>query len=647
MENNVLEIIIKAKDLASKTIEDVGKTAEKQGNKFAEMSKQFAAAGAVLTGVGVGAGLMIKDWAEKAGEAEAQMAVSNSYLINASKEMGTSFEGLQGIVAETSKKMIQLGFDDEDTSVAFSKLIAITGDTKVAQDALSASLDLARLPGKNLESATKAINLAMQGSPKLLKEFGIEVSDNASKQEVLQAIMGKVGGTAQAYSETYKGAMERMSIQTTNLKEALGEKFLPILSKVATWIGNLVDKVQTMNPNLVKVIAIVTAVVAVFGLVGGPILLLLSMLPLISAGFAMVSASLLPVIAIIAGLAAVAAGVYLVFKNWDKIKDFFAGLWEGITSWISQTWASIGQFFTNMVTGIGEWLNQALASIGKFIVDAILFFALLPVRIFQLYVKLWTEDIPYLIGWLIGWVSEVVPKWIAEFVAWVKDMSIQILLKFWEMVTNIILWLESLWTWLVTSIPVWWAQFIQWVVDMAKKVADLFVQLKTWVIERLTALWAWISTEVPTWPSKFIGWLKSLPSMIANIFEEAKEKAIGLAKGLYDGVKQWLDSVIGWLKDVWDWGNKAAGAVANAFSKGKESGAVQGARADGGWINNTGLYLMHQGEYVMSNAMLRGNQRSEITTNNNTPTVNVYATVNDDVDIQKLAYSLAYELRNK
>lgn len=642
-----MEIIIKAKDLASKTIEDVGKTAEKQGNKFAQMSKQFAAAGAVLTGVGVSAGLMIKDWADKAGEAEAQMAVANTYLTNASKEMGVSFESLQGIVGETSKKMIQLGFDDEDTSVAFSKLIAITGDTKVAQEALSATMDLARLPGKNMESATKAINMAMQGSPKLLKEFGIELDDNASKQEVLGAIMSKVGGTAQNYSETYKGAMERMNVQTTNLKEALGEKFLPILSKVATWIGNLVDKVQAMNPNLVKVIAIVTGVVAVFGLVGGPILLLLSMLPLISAGFAMVSAALLPTIAIIAGLAVVAGLVYLAFKNWDKIKEFFANLWEGITSWISKAWADIGQFFTNMVTGIGDWLNQALANIGKFIESAITFFLLLPVRVFQFYWKLWTEDIPYAIGWLIGWVAETVPKWIDQFVLWIKNMAIEIPLRFWEMVTNVILWLQSLWTWLVTSIPVWWAQFVQWVVDMAKKVADLFTQLKVWVVEILVALWTWISTEVPTWVPRFIAWLKTLPQKIADIFQEAKEKAIGLAKGLYDGVKQWLDSVIGWLKDVWSWGEKAGQGIANAFSKGKEAGAVQGARADGGWINNTGLYLMHQGEYVMSNAMLRGTQRSEITTNNNTPTVNVYATVNDDVDVQKLAYALAYELRNK
>ena len=47
----------------------------------------------------------------------------------------------------------------------------------------------------------------------------------------------------------------------------------------------------------------------------------------------------------------------------------------------------------------------------------------------------------------------------------------------------------------------------------------------------------------------------------------------------------------------------------------------------------------------MSNDMLNGTQNS-IVNNNNQP-INIYANVSNDTDIQKLAYALAYELRNK
>lgn len=39
-----------------------------------------------------------------------------------------------------------------------------------------------------------------------------------------------------------------------------------------------------------------------------------------------------PVTWIVAGITAIAAGAYLLIKNWDKVKNFFAGLWAGIVS---------------------------------------------------------------------------------------------------------------------------------------------------------------------------------------------------------------------------------------------------------------------------------------------------------------------------
>ncbi|MDR3019893.1 MAG: phage tail tape measure protein [Treponema sp.] len=79
-----------------------------------------------------------------------------------------------------------------------------------------------------------------------------------------------------------------------------------------------------------------------------------------------------PVYAVIAGVAALATGVYLLIKNWDKVSEFFVGLWEEIKSafaaawdWIKSVWNAIPGFFSNLwdkVTGLftaaWDWIKN-------------------------------------------------------------------------------------------------------------------------------------------------------------------------------------------------------------------------------------------------------------------------------------------------
>lgn len=59
-----------------------------------------------------------------------------------------------------------------------------------------------------------------------------------------------------------------------------------------------------------------------------------------------------PIYAIIAGIALVAAGAYLVIKNWDKVKSWFGGAWETIKGWFS----GVPDFFS------GVWTSAAALS---------------------------------------------------------------------------------------------------------------------------------------------------------------------------------------------------------------------------------------------------------------------------------------------
>lgn len=63
---------------------------------------------------------------------------------------------------------------------------------------------------------------------------------------------------------------------------------------------------------------------------------------------------------IIAGVVALAAGAYLIYRNWDKIGPWFSALWEGIKTTIANAWEAISSTIAGWGDGIlakikGSW----------------------------------------------------------------------------------------------------------------------------------------------------------------------------------------------------------------------------------------------------------------------------------------------------
>ena len=93
-----------------------------------------------------------------------------------------------------------------------------------------------------------------------------------------------------------------------------------------------------------------------------------SMLRAVPAAIAWASANwaaLAPILAVVAGVAVVAAGVYLLIKNWAAVKGFFVGVWNGVKAAFSSAWDWIkaavakwypyilGVFFGPLGLGVG------------------------------------------------------------------------------------------------------------------------------------------------------------------------------------------------------------------------------------------------------------------------------------------------------
>lgn len=88
-------------------------------------------------------------------------------------------------------------------------------------------------------------------------------------------------------------------------------------------------------------------VAALAGLLAGKLALALGALTIATVKFGIVLLTT-PVGWFLAACAAIAAVVYLIYKNWGPIKDFFKGIWDGIVQWTSDA----VDFITDLIHGL-------------------------------------------------------------------------------------------------------------------------------------------------------------------------------------------------------------------------------------------------------------------------------------------------------
>ncbi len=161
------------------------------------------------------------------------------------------------------------------------------------------------------------------------------------------------GAATEAFNIINEGAgrqFAQMKAKIQALTISIGDQLLPIFKPLVETIKVIIENVikwSKEHPELAKNIVIVVAAIGGLLLVLGPLLI---MLPGISAAIGILKvalASLMGPVGLIglALVALVAIGV-LVWKNWDKIKEKAKEIWDGIVSFFKGIWEKIKSIFT-------------------------------------------------------------------------------------------------------------------------------------------------------------------------------------------------------------------------------------------------------------------------------------------------------------
>jgi len=259
-----------------------------------------------------------------------------------------------------------------------------------------------------------------------------------------------------------------------------------------------------------------------------------------------------PIGLVIAAIAGLVVGITLLVRNWEKVTATIGGLWSKLTGWfsglpvwgkyllaifmpviglpllIAENWEKIKAWFA----GLPQAITGFISSIPGFLS------------------KLFLEDIPYWIGYGIGYMLRLVWEGVEAVVGFFASLPGRVV----AFVVN-----------LATQLPVWWAQ-----------IRDTGTQIIGHGIETITGFFAEL-------PGRIWAFLVMVPGTILNIGAElwsaARQAGSQAVTGMVDTVRGlpgqiWdiltgvAENLINFGPRLWEAAKKAAGRLWEGFKEG-------------------------------------------------------------------------------
>jgi TP901 family phage tail tape measure protein len=319
-----------------------------------------------------------------------QIAAWGATLISAGKDASTtatfmnSFLGILGAGTNLSKDaqagLKSLGYEAKSLAIAFDKDANGTMlkflDTVNKLDTVSQREILGKIFGK--EFSDDAALLATQ--TKQLRDNLVAAGDTAGN-------IAKVNAEFKAMAEnSLEGQMATLKNQMFEVGKTLGLVILPAIISInkslIPFLNSMLGVAKT-HPQLAQIgvvlLGLGVAVIPIASIVSSFITLttvvpvvaasmtglftgMLALIPgAIAATVALGTAlwtAFLPIAPFIAGIAGIAAGAYLIYKNWTPISNWFNNMFSNWGKGASLMWTDMGNSFNNSMSYMGNGINK-------------------------------------------------------------------------------------------------------------------------------------------------------------------------------------------------------------------------------------------------------------------------------------------------
>lgn len=254
-------------------------------------------------------------------KAAADDADAQAHLARELQNSVTGHKNAAGAVEEfIGKAMKASTFSDDELRPAYETIVRSTKDVAESNKLLGLAMDVAASKGIPLSAAALAVTKAQEGqfaaANKLVPGL-VDLKDKTiTADQVTQKLADTFNGSAAAAAETTSGKLQTMQRNVGELVEGLGVSLLPILTSVVDAVRPVVDWFTNLSSGTQKIIVIVGLAVAAIGPLIGVIGSLSTAVGFLAAN---------PVVLIIAGIAALAAGLVIAYQKCETFRNIVNG----------------------------------------------------------------------------------------------------------------------------------------------------------------------------------------------------------------------------------------------------------------------------------------------------------------------------------
>ena len=345
--------------VAGEKLKEVGGKIEGVGHALAPVSKAAAGVGAAL----MGAGYKAVTTADDLNTLAKQTGLTTEDLQKmqyASDLIDVSFESMTGAVKKLKKSMT--GHDKTWEKLGVSVKDA-DGNMRNVRDVFYDTVKALSQVENETERDQLAMDLFGKSADELagiIDDGGAALGEYGDKAAELGLVLDQ--DTLNALNET-NDALDTMKAQlggsVVRLGATIAQVLAPGIEKAAGAVEKFTGWLQQLSPEQAKLTLIVIGLVAALApllITIGKLVVLIGQImefaPALAAAFAAINISLLPIIATIA--AVIAIGV-LLYKNWDKIREYG----ERVFKKISDGWNKLKQTVTKNATDMKNGITNA------------------------------------------------------------------------------------------------------------------------------------------------------------------------------------------------------------------------------------------------------------------------------------------------
>jgi phage-related protein len=341
----------------SKKMTDFGKNAQQVGKS---MSTKFTLP--IVAAFGFGAKSIIEN---------EQLLAQTSAVIEstggAANVTAGHVEGLAKSISNYSGIAHESIIEGENMLLTFKNVRNEAGEGNDVFDQSTVLLaDMSQAMGTNMKDAAiqmgKALNDPISGIS-ALSRVGITFTDDqkdmikgmveagdvmGAQKIILGELESQFGGSAKAAGETMGGQLKIMKNNAEEAARGLVTALLPAISNIATGLSTVINWFNELSPGMKTAITVVLALVAAIG----P---LISIIGTLSVALGFLAAN--PIVLVIAALAAIGVGLFILFKKNEEFRDGVLAVWDvikGIFEGAMGFIKDVIETVTGIISGIWE-----------------------------------------------------------------------------------------------------------------------------------------------------------------------------------------------------------------------------------------------------------------------------------------------------